>query len=195
MSICDAPVVALIQVGNLAITPRSIPPLFFVGIYLIIFGVLTLKDRLYSRVDLVALGVIVLIQTLFLRTGVVPGGVGLSGGGLLGGFALFLIAYGFWRIAGRRPLMNWPWYRFGLLVTLSVLLTDVSVALLQAPPAGSIWQLGGACYKDALLLGPPVITLLYAAFLVCVTPWTFCSKECIRMGRCRYGCSNGKPSS
>lgn len=192
MSICEAPVVALIQIGHIAITPRSIPPLFFVFAYILVFGAMTLKNGLWRWRDGLVMAVIVGVQTLLLKTGAVPGGNGLSGVGLLGGFAAFLIGYGCWRIGGKRPLMNWPWYRFGLLVTLSVLLTDIAVAALNEPPPGSIWQLGGACYTDALLVGPPVITLLYAVFLVCVTPWTFCSKECIKLGRCRYGCGGSK---
>ena len=73
MSICEAPVVALIQVGHIAITPRSIPPLFFVCAYLLLFGVLTLKNRLWRWRDGLVMAAIVGAQTLLLKTGAVPG--------------------------------------------------------------------------------------------------------------------------
>lgn len=190
MSLCDAPVIILAQIGGLAITPRSLPALAFVLLYLGVFGYLTIRNRRLKWLDPVLLLMLVAIQSWASTTGAVDGGIGLSGVALLGPGAAFLIGYGFWRVSGGEPLLHWPWYRFGLLVTLSILATDIVVGLLTPPPVGSIWQLGGACVSDALVLGPPFLVGIYRLFLVCGNRWTFCSHECVSAGRCRHGCGS-----
>lgn len=189
MSLCDAPVIILAQLGGLAITPRSLPALAFVLLYLGTFGYLTVRNRRLKWLDLVLLLTLVVIQSVASRTGAVNGGIGLSGAVLLGPGALFLIGYGVWRVFGGKPLLEWPWYRFGLLVTLSILATDIAVGLMTPPPEGTIWQLGGACMGDALVLGPLFLVGIYRLFLVCGHRWTFCSQECVSAGRCRHGCN------
>src|SRR5574338_1158546 len=91
------------------------------------------------------------------------------------------------RFAGQRPLVTWPWPRFGLVSTLSFLLADAGVALVTPVAPGRVWRLGGACMKDALLIGPPFLTIIFYGLLDCHSPWVFCSQKCVRVGRCRFG--------
>lgn len=190
MFLCDAPVIILAQFGGLAITPRSLPALAFVLLYLGICGYLTIRNRRLKWLDALLLSMLVIFQSWMSRTGAVDGGIGLSGAVLLGPGAVFLIGYGFWRVFGGEPLLEWPWYRFGLLATFSILATDITVGLMTPPPEGGIWQLGGACFSDALVLGPLFLVGIYRLFLVCGHRWTFCSQECVTAGRCRHGCGS-----
>lgn len=188
MIFCEAPPLILFLHGDLAITTRSIPSLLMVPVYLLVCLTLSIRKRTLGWEDPLIVAGIVATQLIVLKTGVVSdGATGLPGYALLAPFMIFLAGYAVWRLAGQRPLSNWPWPRFGLVVTLAMLITDIGVALLTPAAVGKVWQLGGACMKDALLIGPPFAMLIYYGLLDCRSSWVFCSQKCVRIGRCRYG--------
>ena len=74
-----------------------------------------------------------------------------------------------------------------VVATLSLLLTDIGVALLTPAADGKVWQLGGACLTDALFIGPPFVMIVFYGLLDCRSSWVFCSQKCVSLGRCRFG--------
>jgi len=71
--------------------------------------------------------------------------------------------------------------------TAALLLADIGMAILTPVAPGKVWQLGGACLRDALLLGPPFLVIVFYGLLDCHSSWVFCSHKCVRLGRCRFG--------
>lgn len=188
MIFCEAPPLILFLYGDLAITTRSIPSALAIPVYLLICLVLCIRRRTLGWVDPLIVVALVGVQLALQRTGLVgEGAAGLPGYSLLMPFMLFLGGYAIWRLAGRKPLENWPWPRFGLVATLTLLLTDIGIALMTPVAAGKVWQLGGACMKDALLIGPPFVMIVFYGLLDCRSSWVFCSQKCVRLGRCRFG--------
>lgn len=188
MILCEAPPLILFLHGDLAITTRSIPSVLAVPIYLVICLTLCVRQRAFGWEDPLIVVGLVAAQLAVLKTGAVSdGAAGLPGYALLAPFMLFLAGYAAWRLAGKKPLSNWPWPRFGLVVTLTLLLSDIGIALLTPAAAGKVWQLGGACLKDALLIGPPFVMIVFYGLLDCRSSWVFCSQKCVRLGRCRFG--------
>lgn len=174
--------------GHVALTTWSIPSMLASPAYLALFGWLSVKNRLPGWVDLLLLAVLSATIALFgTHSPLKDGGFGLAGISLFWPFLLFFVGYGIWRLVGGRPLARWPWYRFGLLATMTLLMGDVSVAITAAPPAGGLWQLGGACLGDALVTAPPVLTLIYFGLLDCRSSLVFCSRKCHDLNRCRFG--------
>lgn len=193
MILCEAPPFILFLYGDLAITTRSIPSVLAVPFYLLVCLVLCLRQRTLGWQDPLIVLAIVALQMPLLRTGAVAGdSAGLAGYLLLAPYVFFLFGYGAWRLSGRKPLANWPWPRFGLVTTISLVLADIGVALLTPAAPGKVWQLGGACLRDALLLGPPFLMVTYYGLLDCRSSWVFCSRNCVDIGRCRFG-MDGKP--
>lgn len=189
MIFCDAPPVILFQYGDLALTTRAVPSILVVPIYLFGCLALCLRRRTLGWLDpVIALALAAgLVAFLMALGAAVPGAKGLPGWSLLAPFIVFMIGYGAWRLSGRRPVAGWPWPRFGLMATLVILLADIGVGLLTPVPEGRVWQLGGACLKDALLLGPPFLMAVYYWLLDCRSPMVFCSRKCVDIGRCRFG--------
>lgn len=188
MTFCEAPPFILFLYGDLAITSRSLPSVLAVPIYLGICFILCVRRRTIGWQDpLIAAGIVALQLAVLKTGGVSDGAAGLAGYALLAPYVLFLFGYGAWRLAGRKPLSTWPWPRFGLLTTTSLLVTDIGVALMTPAAPGKVWQLGGACMRDALLLGPPFLMIVYYGLLDCRSSWVFCSKKCVSIGRCRFG--------
>ena len=195
MIFCEAPPLILFLYGDLAITTRSLPSVLAVPIYLAVFLYLVVRRRTIGWIDPVIIATVTGIQLAILKTGTVTdGAAGLAGYLLLAPYVLFLFAYGAWRLAGKRPLADWPWPRFGLTMTISLLLADIGIALMTPAAPGKVWQLGGACMQDALLLGPPFLMLVYYGLLDCRSSWVFCSQKCVSIGRCRFG-MDGKGES
>ena len=188
MILCEAPPLILAQWGDLAITTRSLPALLMVIVYLSVCGWKSLRRGAFGWIDPLVIAGIVLVQLIWLRTSsVAEGAAGLPGYALLAPFMVFLVGYGAWRMLGRRPLANWPWYRFGLVSTLALLMTDIAIALMTPAAPGKVWQLGGACLRDALLMGPPFLMIVFYGLLDCRSRLVFCSKQCVNIGRCRFG--------
>lgn len=188
MIFCEAPPLILFLHGDLAITTRSVPALLAVPIYLLVCLILCIRRRTFSWKDPFIVAGLVALQLGLQKTGVVTDeAAGLPGYALLMPFMLFLGGYAIWRLAGKKPLENWPWPRFGLVATMTMLLTDIGMALLTPATPGKVWQLGGACMKDALLIGPPFVMLIFYGLLDCRSSWVFCSQKCVRLGRCRFG--------
>jgi len=180
--------ILLASVGQVALTTWSIPSMLAVPAYLTLFGWLSVKNRLAGWVDLLLLAVLTTAVVLFgAHSPLKNGSFGLAGFSLIWPFLLFFVGYGIWRLAGRRPLARWPWYRFGLLVTMTLLMGDIGVAITSAPPNGGLWQLGGACVEDALVTAPPLLTLIFFGLLDCRSFWVFCSRKCRDLNRCRFG--------
>lgn len=193
MILCEAPPLILFLYGDLAITTRSIPSVLAAPVYLLTCLFLCLRRRTLGWQDPLIVAALVAPQLLILKTGAVTeGAAGLAGYLLLAPYVIFLFGYGAWRLSGRKPLSTWPWPRFGLVSTTALLLTDIGVALLTPAAAGKVWQLGGACMKDALLIGPPFLMIVYYGMLDCRSNWVFCSRKCVDIGRCRFG-MDGKP--
>lgn len=188
MVFCEAPPLILFLHGDLAITTRSLPSVLAVPIYLLVCLVLCIRRRTIGLVDPLIVFGLVAGQLAVLKTGVVTdGAAGLPGYALLAPFMIFLAGYAVWRLAGQKPLANWPWPRFGLVATLTLLLSDIGIALMTPAAAGKVWQLGGACMKDALLIGPPFVMIVFYWLLDCRSSMVFCSQKCVRLGRCRFG--------
>lgn len=188
MIFCEAPPLILFLYGDLAITTRSLPSLLAVPIFLAVCLFLCIRRRTLGWVDPVLIAAVTGIQLAILRTGgVADGAAGLAGYLLLAPYVAFLFGYGAWRLAGKRPLTTWPWPRFGLTTTTSLVLADIGVALMTPAAPGKVWQLGGACLRDALLLGPPFLMVVYYGLLDCRSSWVFCSQKCVSIGRCRFG--------
>lgn len=186
--ICDAPPFILLKFGDLAITTQSIPSLIMVPIYLAVFLVISLRHRSIGWADALIVAGFVFIQLFMLRTGeVINGATGLPGYALLAPFMIFLAGYATWRVAGGKPLARWPWYRFGLVCTVALLLADIGIAVITPVAPGKVWQLGGACFRDALLVGPPFLVVVFYGLLDCHSSWVFCNQKCVRLGRCRFG--------
>ena len=179
--------ILLYQAGAVAITSNSLPALVAVPLFIATGFWLSVKNGVLGKRDALLLFGIGLLQVMLMPL--------ISGAGAtqFGVFVLswpivgFLCGYGAWRMAGNRPLQNWPWYRFGLLTTLLLLFVDVASAFVIAPAPGRIWQLGGAGFLDALVLGPPVLTLAFFGLLDCRSPLVFCSKGCRGANRCLHG--------
>ena len=189
MGFCEAPPLILFLQGDLAITSRSIPSLLAIPVYLLTCLVLCVRRRSLGWIDPLIVAGVVALQVAVLNTGLVTDGAakGLPGYALLAPFMLFLAGYACWRVAGGKPLTGWPWPRFGLVATLSLLLTDIGVALLTPAADGKVWQLGGACLTDALFIGPPFVMIVFYGLLDCRSSWVFCSQKCVRLGQCRFG--------
>lgn len=178
----------LIRVGHVALTTLSIPSLVAVPLYITLFGWLSAKNRIFGLVDLLLLsGLTLLVVAVGAASPLKDGGYGLAGFSLMWPFILFMTGYGIWRLAGGTPLARWPWFRFGLLVTLTLVLADIGVAFTATPPNGGLWQLGGACLGDALVTAPLVLTLIFFGLLDCRSPLVFCSRKCRDQNRCRFG--------
>ncbi len=174
--------------GQVALTTWSLPSMLAIPTYLVLFGWLSVRDRLLGWIDLLLLvGLAAAIILLGSHRPLDGGGFGLAGISLIWPFLFFFVAYGLWRLAGGRPLARWPWYRFGLLSTLSVLVGDVGVAIASTPPNGGLWQVGGACIGDALVTAPALLTLIFFGLLDCRSPLVFCSRKCRDQNRCRFG--------
>ena len=189
MGFCEAPPLILFLQGDLAITSRSIPSLLAIPVYLLTCLVLCVRRRSLGWIDPLIVAGVVALQVAVLKTDLVTDGSaqGLPGYALLAPFMLFLAGYACWRVAGGRPLTGWPWPRFGLVATLSLLLADIGVALLTPAASGKVWQLGGACLTDALFIGPPFVMIVFYGLLDCRSSWVFCSQKCVRLGQCRFG--------
>ena len=188
MIFCEAPPLILFLYGDLAITTRSIPSVLLFPIYILVCLTLCIRRRTIGWIDPVIVAGLVALQLGIQKTGVVSAEAsGLPGYALLMPFMVFLAGYAIWRLAGKKPLENWPWPRFGLVTALTMLITDVGVALMTPVAAGKVWQLGGACLKDALLIGPPFVMVVFYGLLDCRSSWVFCSQKCVRLGRCRFG--------
>lgn len=188
MIFCEAPPLILFLYGDLAITTRSIPSLLAVPVYILVCLALCIRRRTMGWIDPLIVAGLVVAQVGMLKTDLVTdGATGLPGYTLLAPFMLFLAGYAVWRLAGQKPLEQWPWPRFGLVATLTLLLSDIGIALVTPVAAGKVWQLGGACMKDALLIGPPFMMLVFYGLLDCRSSWVFCSQKCVRLGRCRFG--------
>lgn len=180
--------ILLASMGQVALTTWSLPSMLAIPTYLVLFGWLSVRDRLLGWIDLLLLaGLAAAIILLGSHRPLDGGGFGLAGISLIWPFLFFFVAYGLWRLAGGRPLTRWPWYRFGLLSTLSVLAGDVGVAIASTPPNGGLWQLGGACVGDALVTAPALLTLIFFGLLDCRSPLVFCCRECRDPNRCRFG--------
>lgn len=188
MVFCEAPPLILFLYGDLAITTRAIPSLIALPLYLTVCLFLCARRKTWHWSDPLLACAIALVQVMLQKTSTVEvGAAGLSGAALLMPFMIFMAAYAVWRLAGKKPLENWPWPRFGMLATTTILLTDIGVALLTPVAPGKVWQIGGACMKDALLVGPPFIMLVYYGLLDCRSSWVFCSNKCVKLGKCRFG--------
>lgn len=188
MVFCEAPPLILSLHGDLAITTRSIPSVIAIPIYLAVCFFLCVRRRTFGWYDPFIVVALVGIQLSIQRTGVVSNEAsGLPGYALLMPFMFFLAGYASWRVAGGKPLANWPWPRFGLVATLTLLLTDIGMAMQTPAAEGKVWQIGGACMQDALLIGPPFVMLIFYGLLDCKSSWVFCSQKCVRIGRCRFG--------
>lgn len=188
MNLCEAPPFVLFLYGGLAITSRSLPSVLAIPLYLFVCFFLCVRRRTFGWQDPLIITGTVALQLAVLRTGVVAdGAAGLAGYALLSPFMVFLFGYGAWRLSGRKPLAAWPWPRFGLVSTISLLLADIGVAMMTPAAPGKIWQLGGACMRDALLIGPPFLMIVYYGLLDCRSSWVFCSQKCVSIGRCRFG--------
>ena len=179
--------ILLYQVGSLAITSNSIPSLIALPAYLGIGLWRSASAGILGKADVALVFGVGFLQILLMPLIAQPGMTQLSVFSLTWPVIGFLFGYGVWRLSGNRPLMNWPWYRFGLLVTLLVLVVDLGSAMLIPPAAGKIWQIGGASFLDALVLAPPVLTLTFFGLLDCRSPLVFCSKGCRDADRCLHG--------
>lgn len=188
MSICEVSPILLLQFGDLAITTRSIPSMLALPLYLAVCLGLCIRRRTIGWIDPIIVAALTALQLVILKTSSVSGdAAGLGGAGMLAPFMLFMAAYAVWRLMGRKPLAKWPWPRFGLSVTLTLLLTDIGIALLTPAAPGKVWQLGGGCMNDALLVGPPFAVIVYYGLLDCRSSWVFCSRKCRDLGYCRFG--------
>lgn len=194
MIFCEAPPLILFLYDGLAITTHSLPSVLLVPIYLAVCLVLCIRRRTLAWTDALIVSGVVAVQLVFLRPSGVGGAVGLPGYMLLAPFMLFLAGYAIWRLAGKTPLVKWPWPRFGLVTTATLLITDIGVALIAPAAPGRVWQLGGACLQDALLVGPPFAMIIFYGLLDCRSSWVFCNQKCVRLGRCRFG-MDGKGGS
>ncbi len=175
------------QAGSVAITANSLPALIAVPVFVLIGLWLSVKNRLFGMLDVALLCGVSSLQLIMLPLVTGTDTNQLSIFILSWPIIAFMSGYGAWRLSGRRPLQNWPWYRFGLLITLLMLAVDIFAAFLIPPASGKIWQLGGAGMLDALVLGPPVLTLAFYGLLDCRSPLVFCSRGCRKAGRCLYG--------
>ena len=176
----------LYQWGSLALTTNSLPSLVLIPVYLAICGWRSVRAGVLRRSDWVLVAAVALLQVLLMplitseRTSQIN--VFTLSWPVIG----FLCGYGVWRLSGNRPLTNWPWFRFGLLVTTLILTVDIAYAFRLPLPPGRLWQLGGAGLVDALVLAPPFLTLVFHGFLDCKSPLVFCSKGCRDAKRCLY---------
>ena len=185
---CDAPPLIIFQFADLAITTRSLPALLVVPLYLGVCLTLCLRRRTLGWIDpLIVLGIVALQLAVARVQSVAEGAAGLAGYTLLAPIMLFLAGYAVWRLAGLKPLERWPWPRFGLVTTLALLITDIAIALTTPVALGKVWQLGGACFRDALVIGPPFVAMVFYWLLDCHSSLVFCSQKCVRIGRCRFG--------
>ena len=185
----------LFQVGSVAITANSLPALIAVPVFVLIGLWLSVKNRLFGMRDVALLCGVSALQLIMLPLVTSVYINQLSIFILAWPIIAFMSGYGAWRLSGRRPLQNWPWYRVGLLITLQMLAVDISAAFLIPPAFGKIWQLGGAGMLDALVLGPPVLTLAFYGLLDCRSPLVFCSRGCRSAGRCLHGITEMNPSA
>ena len=177
----------LFQVGSIAITTNSLPSLLAVPIFVATGFWLSIKNKVFGVLDVALLSGVCALQLMTMLLLVNQNTSQLSIFMLCWPTLVFLLGYGAWRLSGKRPLQEWPWYRFGLLTTLQILMVDLLGALLIQPAPGKIWQLGGAGVLDALVLGPPVLTLAFYGLLDCRSLLVFCSRGCREAGRCLYG--------
>lgn len=195
MVFCEAPPLILFLHGDLAITTRSLPSMLAVPFYVLLCLDRCVRRRTLGWIDPLIVAGVVALQLAVLKTGLVTDGAsGLPGYALLAPFMIFLAGYACWRLAGMKPLEGWPWPRFGLVATLSLLFTDIGMALTTPVADGKVWQLGGACLADALLIGPPFLMIVFYGLLDCRSSWVFCSQKCVKLGRCRFG-MDGKGES
>ena len=179
----DSPLL-LLQIGNLAITSNAIPSALAIPAYLVVCLWLSVKNKVFRWSDfglvlLVALPQVVLMPWV---AGSTPSvfSVFMLAWPILG----FMAGYGAWRLTGNKPLQGWPWYRFGLLITLLLVVVDVGGAFMLSPAPGKIWQLGGAGFRDALVCAPPFFMLTFYLYLDCRSPLVFCSKRCRSANQC-----------
>ena len=176
----------LFQIGTVAITSDSLPALFAIPAFVSVGLWLSIKNRLFGTLDIALLCAISAIQLMTLPL------VTDSYTSQLNIFVLswpvitFLFGYGAWRLSGRKPLQHWPWYRFGLLTTLLLLTVDLAGAFLITPTPGRVWLLGGAGMMDALVLGPPALTLAFYGVLDCRSPLVFCGAGCRNANKCLH---------
>lgn len=189
----EAPVL-LQQIGNLALTSNSIPSILATPLYLAVCLGLTVKNSLFRWKDFGLLLMIAAIQILLMPWIAGPNPSAFSVFALAWPTMAFMIGYGTWRLAGKQPLQDWPWYRYGLLVTLLLLLVDIGAAFILSPEQGKIWQLGGAGLLDTLVCAPPLFMLTFYLFLCCRSPLVFCSKACRSANRCLYDVAPPEPA-
>lgn len=197
MFFCDSNSFVFVHAGQVGLSTCSIPSLLAVPLYLSVCGWLTLRDRLLGWRDAaLLLGLVAVVCWVGMAQPLKDGGYGVAGFTLIWPFLVFMAGYGIWRLAGGAPLRRWPWYRFGLLATLTVLLADLAKAFLDAPPAHSnVWVIGGAGLRDALVMGPPVLVAIFFGLLDCRSPLVFCSRKCRDQNRCRFRLDGKNPSS
>jgi len=186
---CDSNSFVFAQVSQIGLSVCSIPSVLAVPIYLAVCGWLSMRDKLVSWRDVAILFTLVTtICFVGMTRPLKGGGIGVTGFTLIWPLVIFLAGYCIWRLAGGAPLRNWPWYRFGLLTTLTILLADLGKAFLEAPPTTSrIWVIGGAGLRDALVMAPLALTGVFFWLLDCRSPLVFCSHKCRDQDRCRFG--------
>ena len=188
MFLCEAAPLILFQFGDIAITTRSIPSALAVPLYVLGCLTLCIRRRTLGWIDPAIILSVTALQLLIIKTSSVgDGAAGLAGPAMLAPFMLFMAGYAVWRLAARKPLERWPWPRFGLVVTMTMLLSDIGIALLTPAAPGKVWQLGGGCMNDALLVGPPFAMMVFYGLLDCRSSWVFCSRKCRDLGYCRFG--------
>lgn len=177
----------LFFLGNLGI---SLISLFGILQTLMYAGICIYKFNGRSRrllLDLPIIAGIVAVQFVAAIIVLTPGSLsGISVLTLAWVFLLFMIGYGIWRVAGGQPLHGWPWPRFGFSVTLTIFLTDCAIGMVMPTEPGRAWILGGAGWRDALILLPPFLTGAFWLILDCRSPMVFCSKKCRTANACQF---------
>lgn len=188
----DSPIL-LHQIGPLAITTNSLPSLLAIPLYVSVCFWLTAKNGLLFWKDLRLLLIIASTQIVLMPWAAGPNPA-FSVFILSWPIMAFMIAYGVWRLAGNKPLQDWPWYRYGLITTLLLLLVDIASGFMFSPGPGKIWQLGGAGLLDTLVCAPPVFILTFHLFLDCRSSLVFCSKGCRTANRCLFHIARAAPT-
>lgn len=188
MGICAVPAQIIVSFGDVAITTRSLPSVFVIAASLVLFAVACIRARRWNWRDIATAVVLGAIHAMCVSVSQLEGeAFGLPGWVLVGPYVLALIGYGVYRLAGGRPFEDWPWYRFGWLSTMAILVADIGVVAGVPASEGKIWQIGGGCFADALVIGPPFLALIAYWLLDCRSPMVVCSNQCVRIGRCRFG--------
>lgn len=175
------------QLGNLAVTMDSLAALMVAFAWIGTCVVLSIRRRRLHLLDVPFAAVLAVAQVAAAIAVIPPGVDGLGPIPLSWPFVTFIVGYGVWRIAGGPPLRDWPWYRFGMLSAVTIILADIGVGAVMPIAPGHAWTLGGAGLRDSLALLPPFLTLTFWGLLDCRSPMTFCSGTCRNANRCRFG--------